>query len=179
MRELPNLAPYLNEIIATIVVIATVMFLRMVSAKLIRRYAAGSEILEHRINLVIKYTFIVLNTFGFVALIIIWGVKTEYIFATLSTMLTVIGVAFFAQWSLLSNITSGIILLFSFPFKIGDVILIHDKDFPIEAEIEDIRAFHTHLRTKEGQIITYPNNLLLQKGISILPGFYEDKEFTD
>jgi hypothetical protein len=25
----------------------------------------------------------------------------------------------FAQWSILSNITSGIILFFSFPFKIG------------------------------------------------------------
>ena len=179
MKNFLQLDGYFQETVATIVVIASIMVLRMVSAKLIRRYARTSEILEHRTNLVIKYTFMVLNTLGMIALIIIWGVKTEYIFATLSTMLTVIGVAFFAQWSLLSNITSGIILLFSFPFKIGDVIQIHDKDFPIEAEIEDIRAFHTHLRTKEGRVITYPNNLLLQKGISILPGFHEDREFTD
>jgi small-conductance mechanosensitive channel len=179
MKNLPHFDIYFNETVATIIIIATVVLLRMVSAKLIKRYAKSSEILENRTNLVIKYTFLVLNSLGTVALIIVWGVKTDYIFATLSTMLTVIGVAFFAQWSLLSNITSGIILLFSFPFKIGDVILIHDKDFPIEGEIEDIRAFHTHLRTKEGRIITYPNNLLLQKGISILPGFHEDREFTD
>lgn len=179
MKNIPHFENYFHEIVATVIIVASVVLLRMISAKLIKRYARTSEILEHRTNLVIKYTFLVLNTLGTIALITVWGVKTEYIFATLSTMLTVIGVAFFAQWSLLSNITSGIILLFSFPFKIGDVILIHDKDFPIEAEIEDIRAFHTHLRTKEGRIITYPNNLLLQKGISILPGFYEDKEFTD
>lgn len=176
---MPHIAGYFQETLVTIIIIVLVILLRMITAKLIRRYARHSEILEHRTNLVIKYTFIVINSLGVVALIVVWGVKTDYIFATLSTMLTVIGVAFFAQWSLLSNITSGIILLFSFPFKIGDVIRIHDKDFPIEAEIEDIRAFHTHLRTKDGLIITYPNNLLLQKGISILPGFYDDKEFTD
>jgi small-conductance mechanosensitive channel len=62
----------------------------------------------------------------------------------------------FAQWSILSNITSGI-LFFSFPFKI-DIIRIHDKDFPIVAEIEDIRAFHVALKTKEGEMIIYPNN---------------------
>ncbi len=179
MKNLPHFDTYFSEIIATVIVILTFLLLRIISAKLIRRYAKISEILENRTNLVIKYTFLLFNTLGIVALIIVWGVKTDYIFATLSTLLTVIGVAFVAQWSLLSNITSGIILLFSFPFKIGDVILIHDKDFPIEAEIDDIRAFHTHLRTKEGRIITYPNNLLLQKGISILPGFREDKEFTD
>jgi small-conductance mechanosensitive channel len=91
----------------------------------------------------------------------------------------VLGVAMFAQWSILSNITSGIILFFSFPFKIGDHIRIHDKDFPIEAEIEDIRAFHLYLKSKDGEMITYPNNLLLQKGISIIKNDFEDKEFTD
>jgi small-conductance mechanosensitive channel len=58
----------------------------------------------------------------------------------------------FAQWSILSNITSGVIL-FSFPFKIGDIIKIHDKDFPITAEIEDILAFHVSLRTADGEMI--------------------------
>jgi small-conductance mechanosensitive channel len=53
-------------------------------------------------------------------------------------------------------------LFFSFPFKIG-YNPIHDKDFPIVAEIEDIRAFHVALKTKEGEMIIYPNNLLFQK----------------
>ena len=70
-------------------------------------------------------------------------------------------------------------MFFSFPFKIGDTIRIHDKDFPIEAEIEDISAFHVYLSTKDGEKIIYPNNLLLQKGISILGNEYENKEFTD
>ena len=86
----------------------------------------------------------------------------------ITSVLTVIGVAFFAQWSILSNITAGIIVFFSSPFKIGDTIKILDKDFPIEAKIVDIKSFYTLLKTAEGQEITLPNNLLLQKGIEII-----------
>ena len=114
-----------------------------------------------------------------VGIIVIWGVQKKDIFFTLSSLTTVVGVAMFAQWSILSNITSGIILFFFFPFRIGDVILVHDKDFPIQAEIEDIKAFHIYLKTEEGERITYPNNLLLQRGISIIKPKFEDKEFTD
>lgn len=170
---------YTREIVSTIVLLALVVTLRFISTKAVKRYALVSEVLEHRTNLVIKYISVLLTTLSLVAIIIIWGVETTNIIATMSAVITVIGVALFAQWSILSNITSGIILLFSFPFKIGDIIRIHDKDFPIEAEIDDIRTFHTLLRTKEGELITYPNNLLLQKGITIVKNWYEDREFTD
>lgn len=170
----------LQETLSTLILLAIIIFLRIVSAKLIKKYAQTSEILEHRINLIVRYNNIFLNIIFFIALFIIWGVQKDDIVVTLSSVLTVIGIAFFAQWSILSNITSGIILLFSFPFKIGDIIRIHDKDFPIEAEIEDIRAFHTYLRTKEGEMITYPNTLLLQKGISVIKDHsFSEKEFTD
>ena len=120
-----------------------------------------------------------MNILAVIALIIIWGVQTKDIFLVFSSIATVVGVAMFAQWSILSNITSGIILFFSFPYKIGDLIFIHDKDFPIQGEIEDIGAFHVYLRTKEGEMIVYPNNLMLQVGISILKTPHQEMEFTD
>ena len=101
-------------------------------------------------------------------IISIWGIKPEQIFLFISSVLTVIGVAFFAQWSILSNITAGIILFFSSPFKIGNVIKIMDKDYPIEAKIIDIRSFYTLLKTAQGEEITFPNNLLLQKGVVVM-----------
>src|SRR5690606_14514612 len=119
-------------------------------------------------------------TLTLIGIFVIWGVEPRNLFTTLSAVVTVIGVALFAQWSILSNITSGIILLFSFPFKIGDVIRIHDKDFPIEAQIEDIRSFHTLLKTADGEIISYPNNLLLQKGVTVVAHSAPDsREFID
>jgi len=107
------------------------------------------------------------------------GRKKKDIFLTLSSVTTVVGVAMFAQWSILSNITLGIILFFFFPFRIGDIIQIHDKDFPIQAEIEDIKVFYFYSKTAAGEHITYPNNLLLQKGISVIKQDFEDKNFTD
>jgi small-conductance mechanosensitive channel len=43
-------------------------------------------------------------------------------------------------------------------------------------EIEDIRAFHISLKTKSGETIIYPNNLLFQKGITITKEHFEDIE---
>ena len=148
---------------------AAVIFLlsRFILAKLVKRYAKSSQIIERRANLVIKYMQILLSILLLIALVIIWGVDRKAILLTVYSITTVVGVAMFATWSILSNITSGIILFFFFPFRIGDTIKIHDKDFPIEAEIEDINAFHVLLVTADGEHITYPNNLLLQKGISI------------
>lgn len=170
---------FTKEVIATSILLFVIIFLRIITARLIRRYAKLSSIIEHRTNLVIKYIHILISILALLAIIVIWGVQKKDIFLTLSSVTTIVGVAMFAQWSILSNITSGIILFFFFPFRIGDIIQVHDKDFPIQAEIEDIKAFHIYLKTTDGQRITYPNNLLLQKGISIIRQDFDDKEFTD
>lgn len=168
-----------RELIATGILVFLYVLSRLIVTKLVRRYSKSNQTLEHRTTLVIKYIHLFINVLVIIALIIIWGVQTKDIFIALSSITTVVGVAMFAQWSILSNITSGVILFFSFPFKIGDVIKIHDKDFPFEAEIEDIGAFHVYLKTIDGEKIIYPNNLLLQKGISILKNHFDDKEFVD
>ncbi len=167
------------EVISTIILFIVVILLRLIVAKTVKKYAHKNQNLGHRSNLVIKYIDLLINILAVITLIIIWGVKKDDILLTASSIATVVGVAMFAQWSILSNITSGVILFFFFPFKIGDIIKIHDKDFPIQAEIEDINAFHVDLKTSDGEKITYPNNLLLQKGISIIQDSFEDKEFTD
>lgn len=157
---------YSRQIIATGIMILTLGILRYIIIQLVKKYAIRSEVIEYRKNLVIKYISVSFTTLFFIGLIMIWGVKTDDLFLTISSVLTVIGVALFAQWSILSNITSGFIVLFSFPFKIGDTIKIHDKDFPIEGEIISIHTFYTLVKTLEGELVTYPNSLFLQKGIS-------------
>jgi len=171
--------PYIDQEIATIVVLLVYFVLRFISNKLVLKYAKLNEILEHRTNLVIKYINLLLGIMALFSIVIIWGVKKDQILLFISSVFAVVGVASFAQWSLLSNITAGIILFFSYPFKIGDKIKIHDKDFPIEGEIADIKAFYVILKSSEGEMVTYPNNLLMQKGISVLKKNIEEKEFFD
>jgi small-conductance mechanosensitive channel len=171
---------YLKEEISTGVLLLFVFIARTIVYKVVQKYAKTSQIIERRTNLVIKYINILITILALITLILIWGVKAEDIFITLSSVATVIGVAMFAQWSILSNITSGIILYFSFPFKIGDIILIHDKDFPEEGEIEDIGAFHVTMKSNTGETVIYPNNLFFQKGISVIKKpLHNNEEFTD
>jgi small-conductance mechanosensitive channel len=170
---------FYTELIESIIVIALAVVLRYIARKVVMNFAKKNHNLEQRANLVIKYIHILINSISVVAFIVIWGVDQKDILLTLSSITTVIGVAMFAQWSILSNITSGVILFFFFPFKIGNKIKIHDKDFPVTGEITNISAFHITLKSDEYEEMTYPNNLLLQKGISIINDNFEHQEFTD
>lgn len=109
---------------------------------------------------------ILLNIIFIFSIAIVWGMQPHNILIGLSSVFAIIGVAMFAQWSILSNITAGILIFFSTPFKLGDRIQLMDKDMPITATIERIQTFYTHLRTDEDELIVLPNNLFLQKMVA-------------
>lgn len=174
-----NLNNFETELLESLIAVVIYIILRFITSKAVIKIAKKSH-KEHRTNLIIKYINALLNSVVIIVLIIIWGVKKDNLLLALSSFATVLGVAMFAQWSILSNITSGVILFFFFPFKIGDKILIHDKDFPMQGEIIDIDAFNVTLKDTDGILMTYPNNLMLQKGISIINDRnVEEKDFFD
>ncbi len=118
---------------------------------------------------------VVLNAFYFfyylifaTAVIIISGIKLEDITIFLSSVLALLGVAFFAQWSLLSNLTASIIIFFYHPLKIGDRIKILDKEFESEGLVKNVTGFYTMLELDNGRNVSIPNSLILQKGIEII-----------
>ena len=82
-----------------------------------------------------------------------------------SSVFAVVGVALFAQWSILSNITASLIIFFSFPYRVGDWVKVVDKDDEILGQIIDISTFHVIIQRISGDIVTYPNNLILQKAV--------------
>lgn len=158
---------YFWKIIATGIIVVFFTFVRFVANALIRGFGRKSGLSRARVKVVQKYSDLLIFVISIVVLITAWGVEGRQAFLVLSSIFTVIGVAMFAQWSVLSNITAGIILFFAFPYRIGDKIYIIDKDNPIEAEIMDIRSFYTLLKNADGEKISIPNILLLQKGILI------------
>ena len=159
---------YIYQIIATAIALLVFTALRYLVNSIIEKFGKRAGFAVTRTHLVKKYIDYFIYMLAILTIVSIWGIKTEQLFLFITSVLTVIGVAFFAQLSILSNIAAGIIVFFSSPFKIGDTIKILDKDFPIEAKIVDIKSFYTLLKTAEGQEITLPNNLLLQKGIEII-----------
>lgn len=159
---------YEYQIIWTAIVIFFMLFLRFGLKQSAKRIAKRDELNFARTRLIFKYINVLVSFIAFFSLLLIWGVQVREMVFLFSSVFAVIGIALFAIWSVLSNITSGVIMFFSFPYKIGDKIQIHDKDFPIVAIIEDIKAFQLHLRTDEGELVTYPNNLILQKSVTLL-----------
>ncbi len=162
------LSHYYGKIIGTLILIIFMYLIRFGIKKVVLKFSAYSTKTDNRSKLIIKYFNSLLLILFIIFFIILWGVDADKLITFVGGAVTFIGVAFFAQWSVLSNFTAGVIMFFAFPFKIGDRIRIQDKDFPIEAEIDDIRAFHTILITAEGERISYPNNLFLQKSVVVL-----------
>lgn len=159
---------YLPQIIASIVIVLTATTIRLIIKRLTKRYVATHAHSELKATHTNRISTMFINTASIIILIVIWGVDTKNLFAALSSVFAVIGVALFAQWSVLSNITAGVIIFFTSSFRIGNYIRILDKDMPIEAKVEDIFTFYTHLRTKEGVLHVFPNNMLLQKAVTII-----------
>lgn len=166
---------YQRQIIATAITIFSLYLFRFLLMKTAEKFGRRSEIQVTRTRLMFKYINILVIIIAAFLLLPSWGIGIGDLSLLFSSVFAVIGVALFAIWSILSNVTAGIILFFSFPYKIGNRIKIHDKDMPVEAIIEDIKAFHLHLRTSDGELITYPNNLILQKAVSLIEKDLEDE----
>ncbi|NDV93842.1 mechanosensitive ion channel family protein [Dysgonomonas sp. 521] len=161
------LKEHLPQIIASVLVVLLTPSAKYIARKIVDKYGSATLKSEARTLHVIQIINILINFTCIITLTIIWGVRPQNMLVALSSIFAVIGVAMFAQWSMLSNITAGIIIFFSTPFRIGDRIHILDKDTPIDAIIENILTFHTYLRTSEGEQIIIPNSLFLQKIVSV------------
>lgn len=159
---------YQRQIAFTFLTVVALTIFQFILKKTAQRVGRKSEIQVTRTRLMFKYINILVIIIAVFLLLLSWGYDFNELSLVFSSVFAVLGVALFAIWSILSNVTAGVILFFSFPYKIGNKIKIHDKDMPIEAIIEDIKAFHLHLRTSDGELITYPNNLILQKAVSLV-----------
>lgn len=150
------------------IVLVSLLIIRAITNFTITRVARRNHINEARIRLMRRYVTVTLFLIAILIEAWVFGTDFEDIALIFSSVFAVIGIGLFAIWSILSNVTSGIIMFFNFPYKVGDKIEIHDKDYPITGIIEDIRAFQLHLRLDNGDLVTYPNNLMLQKAVTLI-----------
>ncbi|MFT5426698.1 MAG: small-conductance mechanosensitive channel [Gammaproteobacteria bacterium] len=105
-----------------------------------------------------------------VALIsIVWGLDFHGLLVLSTGILTITGVALFASWSILSNITAFFILLVHQSFRRGNFVRIIDIDNYIEGYVSEINLFSTKLITVDREIIIYPNNLMISRPTIINP----------
>jgi small-conductance mechanosensitive channel len=160
---------YNYKIISSITVLIVAFLIRFVITNSLKKIQLKFGFQKARIILTNKIISVLIYITIIVFVSFIWGVDEKQLLVYVSSFLTILGIAFFAQWSILSNITAGLILFINYPVKIGDTITILEKDNNITGEIRDIGAFFITLRTPEKELITIPNAVILQKNIKYSP----------
>ncbi len=159
--------PYKIQIIETFIVIVGYVVTHFITKFFINDSLKQTHLQRGRRKMIIKAVHLLSFLTVAVLLAAIWGLKQNEIAVFVGTIFTALGIAFFAQWSLLSNVTSSLLLFFNHPVKIGDKIKVLDKDYPFEGEVVDLTYFFVHINTNDGEITTIPNSLLLQKSVSV------------
>ncbi len=158
---------YYTQIIESLVVIFLFILNRLITNKIIKKTIIDKIAQKSRGQIIRKAINFIVITVCLIILMIIWGVKQSDLAVFIGSILTVIGVAMFAQWSLLSNITSSILLFFNHSVKIGDTISIMEaKDYEVRGIVLDIGLIFVTIKTLEfEEEITLPNNIFIQKTI--------------
>jgi len=133
--------------------------------KIIRDVSVRKALGDGRVPYITKLMNIGMVFCCIVIMCLLLGLGYSEVSVFLSSIFAVVGVGLFAQWSILSNVTASMIIFFGFPYRLGDKIRIADKDEDISGVIEEISMFHIILRREDGNMITYPNSMLLQKAV--------------
>jgi small-conductance mechanosensitive channel len=154
-----------TQIIESVVILIVYLFLKLISNRYIDKIVANNITIKARGKLVRKVINLTLLSVFLLILLSIFGIDQSELLVFIGSVLTVIGIALFAQWSILSNITSGIIIFFNHTIKLEDTITIMDKEYDVEGVISDIGLFFVILKTKDDEQVSIPNSVFLNKMI--------------
>jgi len=112
---------------------------------------------------------ILIYTTAFLAILQRLGVSGSALWATLTGFIAVAAVAFFAAWSVLSNIFCALLILTTRPFRLNDQVeLLENGDKPgLKGRVIDINFVHTtlHETNEDGSdtVLQIPNSQFFQK----------------
>ncbi|MCS0326508.1 mechanosensitive ion channel family protein [Vibrio diabolicus] len=153
------------KVLMGIIVLIAYRILKRIVNRAILNLATSKGVKKARLSFIQRCFNVVLLFLTASVFAIITGIGYGDVSLFLSSIFAVLGVAFIAQWSILSNITASFLSFFVFPYRVGDRIKVVDKDEDISGEIQEISMFHVLIKHDNGNLITYPNNQILQKAV--------------
>lgn len=158
---------YNIQFIESSIIVGSYIILYFIFKIVINNYLKKTRLERSRRKMAIRAVQLFSSMTAIILLTGVWGFKQNEIALFASTILTAIGIAFFAQWSLLSNITSSILIFFNHPVKLGDYVKVLHKDYHYEGEVTEMNYFFVHLKTNDNEIITIPNSHFFEKSFAV------------
>lgn len=174
---LTKLSTYLNPIFIQLGLSAVAFLAYIVISRrlvpVIYNLLAGNRIRPEMNKRALVVCHILLLLVLIVFLSVVWGVDVRGLLVFASSLVAVAGVALFASWSLISNVTAFFILLGQRDFAEGSKVRIIDGNNSLEGDISEIHLFNTVLTTKDQERIIYPNNLIISRPVVIVSSVVE------
>jgi small-conductance mechanosensitive channel len=155
-----------NKLILSVTALIVILFLSAFFKNKAKKTQAKNKLSKNRyftIRRLINISSVILL---FVIVVMVWGINIKNLWVSITGILAMIAVAFFAVWSLVGNILAGIILFFTSPFKINDIIEILPDD--IKGKVLAVNTFFTLLKDSDDNLINIPNSLFFQKYVKKL-----------
>ncbi|UZE95402.1 mechanosensitive ion channel family protein [Alkalimarinus alittae] len=163
------MAEYKLNLAVTVVILAIYFVFRFVAGPRIRKQAAHGRLKDEAISKALSTLNILLVIGALASSLIVWGFDFKGLLTLSASILAVTGVALFASWSILSNVTAFFLLLAHTSYRRGNFIRVIEADNYIEGYISEINLFNTKLISEDREVIIYPNNLLLSRPTIVNP----------
>ena len=154
---------YKIQLVQSVISVIVLIILSNFIQRIIEKAGVKFSYQKTRIKIVKKMMSLVLFLIFIGVILLVWGIAPSQLAAYLASLFTVLGIGFLAQWSILSNITSTLIIFFNHQVSIGDTIEILDKDYQIEGKISDIGIFFIIVKLSSNEYVSLPSNVFMQK----------------
>ncbi|WP_218997694.1 mechanosensitive ion channel family protein [Shewanella algae] len=154
-----------HNILIACLYLGVFFFLQRALKNAVQTLADKKQVSAARTSLVTRFISYLLFFVTLSLMAVSLGLGYQEVSLFVSSAFAVLGVALVAQWSILSNLTAGVLIFFVFPYKVGERIKVVDKDEDITGVLLEVGLFHVLIRRDNGDTVTYPNNLILQKAV--------------
>lgn len=162
MLEGFDFTQYYEPLIITGIIAICAVLAELILRHFIMKAANTLGVSKHQIGAISSLSKIIIGLIATTVIIFQFSNTAGIIASTVSLASgTIIG---FASMNTVGNAIAGILLLISKPFKIGDMVSLGD-DEKLVGEIAEITLLFTKIRTNKNELLSIPNQMLLQRHI--------------
>lgn len=162
---------HIETALLLVLTLLAALLLRLIARRLIRRFAEHYALPPEMVMGARRITTAVIYTAALMVALHVLGTSATVLWSAFTGFAAVGAVAFFAAWSVLSNIFCTLLIFTTRPFRLYDYIeVLENGEKPgLKGRVIDVNLIYTTLQETgeghEGTVLQLPNNLFFQRTV--------------